>query len=83
MPEWYVVVGYLAVVLNVWGNLMLANLKSAGWVVRILTNVTWIVYSIYAKDGLPVMANHLTFFAINVWGWYKWKEARIKGSAVS
>lgn len=67
-------VGYTAFITNVAGNLMLARLNVWGWIVRLLTNVLWIVYAIQIESGGPMWLNHLTFFAINVYGFRTWKR---------
>jgi hypothetical protein len=75
--EW---VGCAAFVTNVWGNLMLARLKTGGWVVRLLTNVIWVIYSWHTNGGWPLMLNHLVFFYINVDGWIRWSRAQQNGT---
>ncbi len=72
---WVECVGLVAFVLNVWGNLMLARLKTGGWVVRLLTNVVWVVYALYTDGGWPMMLNHIVFFWINIDGYLKWARA--------
>lgn len=67
-------VGYTAFIANVVGNLMLARLNVWGWIVRLLTNVLWIVYAIQIESGGPMWLNHLTFFSINVYGFRTWKR---------
>jgi nicotinamide riboside transporter PnuC len=78
--EW---VGAVATITNIVGNLALANLKSRGWMIRLLTNVLFVVYSAHIWGGWPMMANHLTFFVINIVGWYKWRKARAARQTIS
>lgn len=78
--EW---VGVLATVTNIWGNLALAKLETRGWVIRLLTNVLFIVYSAHVWGGWPIMLNHIAFFVINIVGWVKWRHARREGRSVS
>jgi thiosulfate reductase cytochrome b subunit len=77
--EW---VGAAATITNIWGNLALANLRSRGWMIRLLTNVLFIVYSAHIWGGWPMMANHVTFFVINIVGWNRWRKARLTGEGV-
>lgn len=77
---WVEAIGFVAGALNVWGNLMLAQMRTAGWVVRLCTNLVWIWYAWYAANGLPVMVNHLLFLVVNVFGWVKWHRAARAGS---
>ena len=67
-------IGWLSLLLNIWGNLALVHKKKHGWPVRLATNVAWIVYSA-GSATLPLMANHLVFAVINVVGWIKWHRA--------
>lgn len=69
-----ILVGYLAFILNVIGNLLLAHKNIAGWIIRFVTNVTWIIYAIQIEDGEPVVLNHLVFLAINSYGLVKWRS---------
>jgi nicotinamide riboside transporter PnuC len=77
--SWVEAVGVVAFILNVWGNLMLARLRTGGWIVRLLTNVVWVVYSFNTDGGWPLMLNHLVFFYINVDGWMQWRRAQAAG----
>lgn len=65
--------GWVAFALNVVGNLMLTGKTgAAGWLVRLLVNVLWIPYSLQTR-AWALLANHLTFMTINVYGWWKWR----------
>ncbi len=66
--------GYIAFVLNVAGNLMLARKNIVGWIVRLVTNVVWVAYAVQVEGGFeqPMALNHLTFFGINIYGWWHW-----------
>ena len=79
MPSWVEWVGVVGFVTNVWGNLMLARLKRGGWMVRLLTNVLWMVYSLNTSGGWPLLLNHLTFFYLNVDGYIHWRRAQQTG----
>lgn len=67
------IVGWLALVLNVWGNLALASKGSVGWIVRLASNACWIGYSL-DTHAWALLANHLLFSVINVYGWRRWKK---------
>lgn len=68
-----IAVGYAAFVLNVGGNLLLAHKNTFGWLVRLVTNVVWVVYAVQIDDGGPMALNHIVFFGINIYGLFKWK----------
>ena len=68
-----VIIGYISTALNVWGNLMLAQKNIGGWLVRLLTNIGFIVYAIQIEGGEPMALNHVLFFGINVYGFWKWR----------
>jgi nicotinamide riboside transporter PnuC len=76
---WVEIVGCVATVLNIIGNLMLARLRLGGWVIRLLTNIVWVVYSLNTNGGWPLMLNHLVFFYINLDGWLAWRRAQRSG----
>ncbi len=67
-----IAIGYTALALNVAGNLLLAHKNAAGWVVRLLTNVAWIVYAVQVESGGPMVLNHLIFLGINLYGMRQW-----------
>lgn len=69
----WTVLGWLAFILNVWGNLALATKSSRGWFVRIACNLCWLPYSVYTA-AWALLANHLSFMAINCYGWWKWRR---------
>lgn len=66
--------GYLAAALNVAGNLMLAKLNVWGRIVRLVVNVVWIAYAVQIDGGEPMAANHIAFFAINIYGFTSWRR---------
>ena len=70
---WLEVFGWVATGLNVWGNLSLTNKNASGWVIRLIANAAWIIYSI-AIGGWALLANHIIFAVINIFGYYKWTK---------
>ena len=66
-------VGFLAFVLNVVGNLLLAWKRMSGWLVRIASIVAWGIYAANITSW-PMMANAVTFFGINCVGFYRWRR---------
>ncbi len=72
------VVGFAAFATNVAGNLMLAGKSARGWVVRLVSIVLWFIYA--ANTSSPALvANAVTFFAINCYGLWKWKREAAAG----
>lgn len=65
------VVGWLALALNIWGNLQLTGKGRAGWLVRLVVNFLWIAYSV-DQQAWALLANHVAFVGINIWGWFRW-----------
>ena len=61
-------IGYVAFVLNVAGNLMLARKNVWGWIVRLVTNV---------PGGGPMWLNHAAFFMINIYGYREWRRRAV------
>ena len=82
-PNTVQAIGYLAFSLNVAGNLMLARMNAWGWIVRLITNVVWIVYATQVAGGGPMWANHAAFFAINLYGFRNWRTQRSSGGQIS
>lgn len=66
-------VGALAFALNVWGNLELTKVGIRGHVIRLASNVCWLVYSPLV-GAWALMLNHSVFAAINVLGYHRWKK---------
>ena len=67
--------GWVALALNVWGNLALTAKGSARLVIRLASNACWIPYGI-VTSAWALLANHLLFSLINAYGWWKWKRKR-------
>ena len=65
--------GWLALGLNVWGNLALAKKGTVGWLIRLACNFAWVVYS-FSFGVWPLLANHVLFAGINVYGWREWSK---------
>jgi hypothetical protein len=69
--------GWLAFALNVWGNLALTSKGVRGWIIRLACNVCWMPYSVHT-EAWALLANHVLFAGINVYGWRKWtREASL------
>lgn len=67
--------GWLAFAVNVWGNLALTSLSVRGWVIRLVANALWLVYA--ARVGATaLLANHVLFAVINLYGWWRWSRLR-------
>lgn len=66
-------IGYVAFLTNVLGNLLLTRKNIAGWPVRIVSIVCWAVYGVSAESG-PILVNAVTFLRINLYGWWNWRN---------
>ncbi len=66
-------IGVIAFALNVWGNLELTKQGNRGHIIRLCANACWLVYSPLV-GAWALMANHATFAAINVLGFYRWEK---------
>lgn len=84
MPDFsfWQVLGWIAFALNVAGNLMLTSKGVRGWIVRLASNLFWIPYSIDTA-AWALLANHLLFAVINIYGWAKWTalQSETKGTS--
>lgn len=69
-------VGFAAFALNVVGNILLARVNIWGWPVRLVSIVLWGTYAA-SLESPSLLANAVTFFAINCYGWRSWSK---KGS---
>src|SRR5687767_5480804 len=65
--------GWVALALNVWGNLELTGKSTRGWIVRLACNACWLPYSA-VTGAWALLANHALFALINVYGWRKWSR---------
>lgn len=75
MTAWDVV-GYVAVVANVAGNLLLVGKNPRnGFAVRLIPNALWLVHGLVQRDG-SVILNAVVFAAINGVG--VWRHRRPK-----
>lgn len=70
--------GFAAFVTNVWGNLLLARKSTRGWHLRIVSIVLWGVYGVAAASW-PNIVNAATFFLINLYGLWKWRQEERRG----
>lgn len=67
------IVGWVAFLLNVWGNLALTNYSKSGWMIRLASNATWLMYS-GCVGAWPLFGNHAVFTVINIHGFLKWRR---------
>lgn len=66
------VIGYVAFVTNVAGNLLLTRKNAKiGFAVRLIPNVLWFAHGLVQQDG-AIVANAVTFFVINSLGILGW-----------
>ncbi len=74
---WIESIGWLALGLNVWGNLLLAKKSTPGWLIRLACNFAWVIYSIIFCVW-PLLVNHIIFAGINIYGWMEWSKVDFK-----
>lgn len=67
------IAGWAAMLLNLWGNLSLISKSKTGWIVRLVSNVGWVAYSVHT-GAWALLANHLTFAVVNIVGWVRWSR---------
>lgn len=70
---WQQAIGAVAFGLNVWGNLELTKQGNRGHIIRLSSNACWILYSPLV-GAWALLANHMTFAAINVLGFHRWRR---------
>lgn len=73
--SWYDAFGFTAFLSNVYGNFLLAQKRTDGWYVRIISIILWGIYG-YNTMSLPMIANAITFLCINIYGLRKWKKEK-------
>lgn len=73
--RWQEWVGFLAVALNVGGNLLLTRKDARGWAVRLVCNVAQLAYAILIAS-MSLSVNALVFALINVVGVVRWRRGR-------
>jgi nicotinamide riboside transporter PnuC len=66
-------VGFAAFALNVLGNFLLTRKRIRGWLVRLASIVLWGIYA-HQVWSLAMMANSMTFFVLNCYGYWNWKR---------
>jgi nicotinamide riboside transporter PnuC len=71
--EWTELMGWLALILNIWGNFALTQKSIKGWLIRLACNVAFIIYS-YAFGVWPLLVNHVIFAGVNIFGWLEWSK---------
>lgn len=73
----YEIIGWIALILNIIGNLALAKKSISGWIVRLACNAAFIIYS-YFFNVYPLLVNHIIFAFVNIYGWLEWKKSILK-----
>jgi hypothetical protein len=73
LPEAIGIVGFLT---NVWANLLIARKSESGWIVRLVSNVLWLVFGL-AQASLANTLNAVAFAGINVYGLCRWRRERL------
>ncbi len=73
------ILGWAAFALNVWGNLALTQKSIKGWVIRLIANAAWLIYSGFVF-AWPLFVNHVAFVVINIVGWVRWARDAKKGN---
>ena len=69
----YESMGWVALALNVWGNIALAKKSIPGWLIRLACNVAFVIYSA-AFSIWPLLINHIIFAGVNIYGWFEWTK---------
>lgn len=74
------IVGFAAFATNVLGNVLLARKHISGWLVRLVSIVLWGIYGSKITSW-PMVANAVTFFCINLYGFWNWRRAAVEARA--
>lgn len=72
------IIGFAAYLTNVAGNAMLVwkdRWGAWGWVVRLVSITLWFIYGL-SEVSPSLIANAVTFFAINCLGLWKWSREK-------
>ncbi len=76
------IVGILAFLTNVWANILIARKSETGWIIRLVSNVLWLAFGIWALSIANIL-NAITFAGINIYGLTKWRRERLMQTTCS
>jgi len=64
---------WLFVILSLWGNIQIIAKKPTGFLIWIITNISWVLYDLYKGIySQAALFSIYTFFA--AWGYIEWKS---------
>jgi nicotinamide riboside transporter PnuC len=69
-------IGVLGFLTNVWANILLARKHESGWLIRLVANALWLVFSIAAMSFANLLSSGV-FAVINIYGWRRWRRERL------
>lgn len=72
---------WLVTIVSIVGNI--GNIHQRRWCFAVwgVTNILWVAYDIH-KTAYPQAALMATYFALCVWGWFRWKKLHNDRSAI-
>lgn len=71
------IIGVIAFLTNVWANILIARKSETGWVIRLVSNVFWLAFGIFAFSIANIL-NSITFMVINIYGLMRWRRERLR-----
>lgn len=72
---WLELPGFLGLIGNIIGNLLITKKLRIGWVVYLFAAVSWLVYGLIHKTQANIVSSIL-FFALYCRSWWKWRKVK-------
>ena len=73
---WYNIVSVISLILSLCGNILINHKKKIGFIVWILSNISWIIVNFMGDPNYPQILMYVVYLILNIIGYCRWNSAR-------
>ncbi len=73
---WYNIASVISLILSLCGNILINHKKKIGFIVWILSNISWIIVNFMGDPNYPQILMYVVYLILNIIGYCRWNSTR-------
>lgn len=74
----YNIISVVSLILSLCGNILINHKKKIGFIVWILSNISWIIVNFMGDPNYPQILMYVVYLILNIIGYCRWKSGKEK-----
>lgn len=72
----YNIMSVISLILSLLGNILINHKKKIGFIIWILSNISWIIVNLLGEPNYPQILMYIVYLILNIIGYCKWSKKK-------